>query len=193
MNTMPVEVNETNSQPVAHLAFRPTEADKNLYLLLAHRKVLKRLMPAIKNLRNYHKQPNIKKAIDKVQTTNLAAYQALQEFYHQAFAGRMPESMRESADRIEQLYLDCAMLPYETETDRIPELEQHVVNYYDKSYHIVDSKIVDAFIAAPSDPSAGMMELVNRYFPDADPAYKQAFATGVEKLIGVRQQLGVHV
>lgn len=193
MKTIPVAVNDLTPQPVTDLAFSPNEADKNIYLLLAHRKVLTTLMPAIKNLRNYHKQPNIKKAIDKVHLTNQAAFQALQEFYHQAFAGRIPESMKASAERIENLYLHCAMLPYATETDRIPDLEQHVENFHKKCYTIVDSDVVDAFVSANGDPSAGMMELVNRYFPDADPAYKQAFATGVEKLIGVRQQLGVHV
>lgn len=191
MNTIPVEVDNTVFS--TELAFQPTEADKNTYLLLAHREVLKRLMPAIKNLRNYHQQANIKKAIDKVQETNMAAYQALQAFYQQAFAGRIPDSMKASAARIEKLYLECAMLPYVTETANIPDLEQHVQNYHRESYAVVDSHIVDAFIAADGEVSASMRELVNRYFPDAKPAHKEAFAIGVEKLIQVRENLGVHV
>ena len=172
----------------------PTEGTKNLLLMRANREYQKMLLTSITSVRVYHDNPQFKKLIDGIARTNqesLAAIMAFERYYiqHEKPSADAQETYR----RVAQVYLEFALLGYRTPVEKWNDLHNHIANFRNESYAVVDDAIVDAFLSAPNDFSAGMMELVNRYFPESPDGHKKAFAIGVEKLIHVREQLGVRV
>ncbi len=60
----------------------PSEADKNLYLMLANRRYNKDyLMPNIKAIRAAYSDKTVKGLIDRISDTNMASYNALTNLF----------------------------------------------------------------------------------------------------------------
>lgn len=171
----------------------PSEADKNLYLMLANRRYNKDyLMPNIKAIRAAYSDKTVKGLIDRISDTNMASYNALTNFlqYISKQSG-WTEGQKETLNRVSELYMDCAVLPFVTPAEKMDDLGALIDNFREGNYTVSGGELIDAIKAAPDSYNAQIYLVINTYMPQADEIVKKTMANAIEKLMHVRQTVGI--
>lgn len=171
----------------------PTEADKNLYLLLANRQYNKDyLMPNIKAIIAANPDKKVKSYINRIAQTNMDSYNALTDlvgYLHKQTV--LTAGQKETMKRVSALYMDCAILPFVTPAEKMDDLGALIDNFHAGKYTTAGGELIDALKEAPDSYNAQIYLVINTYMPDADEVIKKTMANAIEKLIHVRKAVGI--
>lgn len=169
----------------------PGEDDKNFYLMMANKIYMKDfLMPNIKTFIAMYPDKTAKAHIMKIDETNRQAYNALVGFQQYMNKNGFSLGQKEQLKKIEQLYMDCAILPFVTPVEKMNDLAALIDNFHVGAYSRTGGEIIEAIQSSPDDYNAQTYTLIHTYLPDADESRKKALAIAIEKMFHLRSQLG---